>query len=684
MIESNLDTQNTVLQHLDIALLKAIHPTFTGNVFAKNVIINKGLFVKHLFVNQLNDVNMNDFLADVLTLNGFHTEKTLYFEDLTLKTPLNPLFINNMSAENLLHASDDLKFKHINVDGKAIFEAPIVLRGTLNNITIDNQTILLQEGDQYLQGQLKANDIYSNDFETRQINEMDLRLLNYLANKPLELENIQTLTVESLTLLGLINDVDIAVLDEFALKVEGDQEITAKYSFGNLTLNDLQTNQKLGDDFVKINGGEYWIENGIHFTNIFAKSVQIKNGLNHIKADKNGQLDLLLRSTPKVQSINGFKEIKAVRLGDVNKLRGKILSQLLEKINPVRHIRKPLELKDDYVFKKGVIFERLQANDITSKEGAFSIERLRRKGLKLNDKNFPFSVDLLQPIKANNVNAEKINRIDADAFVVTGTDTIQIIAGSKIIRNDLYITNSTKTVNINNIHLKQLEHTTLRLTGSQLITGKMVFANLTAREINTNVALLGDKLWSNVLTTDQNQVVLGKTILKYLKTNSLESKSLACKGNINNVNFNSIVKDTIKTFDTSTITSRKVFTDLTIDKLYVRKIDELQELTDFIQLFDNTILSFAQIENLTFSGTCNKISNENFTRVWSLQIDDNMNFENVTVLGALQIDSDYINTLKIDDLAKKTVKLDESFHFESAIFGSGLACARKFHAINCF
>lgn len=663
-----------MLQHLDITLLQAIHPTFTGDVFAKNVIINKGVFVKDLFAKQLNGVNMTDFLADVLTLKGFHTEETLYFEDLTVDNLLNPLFINNKSAENLLHASDDLKFKDLNVDGNAIFEAPILLRGTLNNITIENQTILLQEGDQYLQGQLKTNDIYSNDFETRQINKMDLRLLNYLSNKPLELENIERLTVENLTLLGLINDVDIAVLDEFALKVEGDQEITAKYSFGNLTLNDLQTNQKLADDFVKINGGEYWIENTVHFTNIFAKSVQIKYAFNHIDVDKNGQLDLLLRNSPKVQFIDGFKKIETVKLGDV-KLRGKILSKLLEKINPVRHFRKSLELKGDYIFKKGVVFEMLQAKDIATKEGEFSLERLHGKGLKLNDTNVPLSVDLLQTIKANNVNAGKINGIDTKAFVVTGTDTIQMITGSKVIRNDLYVTNSTKTVNINNVHLKQLEHTTLRLTGSQLLTGKMVFANLTAREINTTVALLGDKLWSNVLTTDQNQMVHGETILKNLKTNNLESQSLACKGNINNVNFNSIVKDTITIMDTPIISNRKLFTNLTIDKLYVREIDELQQLSDFIQLFDNTILPSAQIENLIFSGTCNKISNKNFNDEWSFQFGDNMNFENVTVLGALRIDSDYINSLKIEDLTKKTVKLDESYHFENAIFGSGLAPA---------
>lgn len=666
---------------MNITLHQAIHPTITGDVYAKSVIINNALFVEHLFTQKLNNVSMDEFTADVLTTQGFHTEKTLYFENLTIDNPLNPVTINGNPAKSLLHASDDLKFKRLNIDGRAIFEAPIRLHGRLNNITITNQTILLQEGDQYLQGQLSADEIFANDFETRQINKIDLRFLEYISIKPLKLERIERLTVQRLTLQGLLNKVDIETLDKFALKIQGDQEITAKYSFNSLSLNNLQTNQKLADKFVKINAGEYWVGNDVLFTNdIIAKSPKIKYTLNHLKVNRYGQLDLLYRNSSEVQFIDGFKEIETVKLGDV-KFRGKVLSKLLEKINPVRHIKKPIEVKGNYVFQKGVFVERLlQAIDIVSGVVPFSVQRLRHEGLKLNDENVPIPMNLLQTIRADNVNASRINGKDAKAFVVTGTNQVQVITGVKVIQNDLYITNSTKAVNINNVNIKQLDDTTVKLKGNQVLTGKFVFANLEASKINTNAAQLGEKLWFNVITTDQDQIIPGRTIiLNNLKTNNFENHFCICPGNINTFNFSSIVQDTITTKNImNTQHSRKVFRNLTIDKLTVKENDELQHLSDVVELFDSVILPSAQIENLTFSGSCNKMSNKNFNDAWYSQLNGDVNFENITIFGALQIDSDYINNLKIGDLVMKTVKLDESFHFDNAIFGIGLV-----PALNC-
>lgn len=604
---------------------------------------------------------MNEFTENVLTEQGFHTENTLYFNNLIVTNHLKPVKINDKLTETLLHRSDDLKIELINIDGRAVFEAPIDLYGGLNNISITTENILLKEGEQYLHGELRANEIDVNDFQTLQINKMDLNYLRYLSMKSPEIENIENLTVENLVLDGLLNGVDIGVLDKYALKIQGDQEITAVYNFNELTVDNLQTDSRFLQDFVKINEGEYRITYDVLFQKtLYAKNLIVKHFLNDINVGSDGELKMLLRNSSKVQFIDGVKEIETVTLGEV-KFRGKVLSKLLEKMNPVRHIKKPIVIKRDFVFKKGVNIEKiLQTKKLVNKDGSLSIERLFQKGLKINDINIPVQINLLQSITVDNINATTINGINTRNFVVTGTNETQIISGAKTILNDLYVTDTTKALSINNINLKQLEDTVMKLEGNQIITGKLIIANLTANTINTKNAQVGKKFWSNVLTTHQNQVIAGRTTIKNLKANNFESTFLYSHGTINGYNFSDIVDDSIMYSEVIDMVKPKHFINLTVDELTTH---DNYSYSDFLQLVENVELPFIEIENLTLNGTCNGIAKENFNNALSLQ------FNNITILGGLQIDSDYINSLKIEDLVNKTVKRDESFHFENAIFG---------------
>lgn len=670
IIQSNLETQDVILKNVDLALIEGLQPTFTGDVSARNVIINSDLYVKHLFTRKVNNVSMHDFTGEVLKLSGFHIKEPLYFSDLTVAKPLNPTHINGKPIETLLHTTDDLKLAQMHVTGMAIFEKPVSLHGQINNITINNRHILLNRGNQYLPGQLNVAEIQANNLETPQINKMDLRILQGYSMKPLKLENIGNLTVQRLTLMGLLNGVDMTALDQSVLKTYGDQKITGYYSFDQLEINNLKAELPM-EQFVRVDGGEYWVTHDVQFTkDVSAQNVKIKNSLNHIAVNDKEQLDVLLKNSSKIQFINGFKEIETIKLADV-KFRGKILSKLLEKINPVKHIQKPIQTNGTVTFRKGVVVEKfLQTKDVVNSEGTVSIERVHHEGVRIHDETVPIHLHLLQQLKVGNVNANKVNGRDTKAFVVTGTNDVQVISGAKFIPGDLVVEGSTETFNINDINLKVLETTTMKREGNQVLSGKFVIQNLTARRINTSLTHMGEKFWSNILTTDQDQIVSGKTVLNNLTAKHFESTSLFCEGTINNFNFTDVVHDTITYSNIININSHKRFINVTVEKLIVEENDGFQELSDFIQLFENAVLHTAEVENLTFDGSCNGITNKDFNEAWSLQVNEGLRFENLTILGALQVDSGYVNNLKIEDLVHKTVKRDESFHLKTATFGT--------------
>lgn len=658
------------MQNFDAKLLEVLQPTFAGDVFAKEVIVNNDVSIQHLSTRALNNVSMHDFITNVMKISDFHTKQALNFSDLTVSRLLQPSLINGKPAKTLLHTTDNIKSPEVVISRTAIFKSPIKLQGQINDISVTNRTILLNRGNQYLPGQLKSTEISAINFDTPKINKMDLSILQNLSLKSLKLENIGNLTVKRLTLMGLLNGVDITVADKFSLKTHGDQKISGHISFDNLEVNSFKAKLPFVDDFIRTYGGEYWVKHDVQFNgDITAKNVKIENSLNQIPVNNKGQLDVLLKDSSELQFINGFKEIQAVKLGDV-KFRGKILSKLLEKINPVQHIRKSIVVNRNFTFRKGVVIEKfLQAKDVGNIEGSVSIERLHHEGVKIYDEEIPIHLQLLQQVKVDNINANKINGRDANAFAVTGTNDLQIISGSKLIPSNLSVIGSTEVLNINSINLKDLQTTTMKIEGNQILSGKLVIQNLTAHAINTSISRMGEKLWSNILTIDQDQIVAGKTILKNLKAGHFESTFLFCDGHINNYNFSNLEQDTITYSNLINISSRKHFINLTIEKLIVEENEQFQEVFDFIQLFENAVLPTAEVESVTFDGVCNQMTNKAFSDSWFLRFNDDLNFENITVLDALHIDSDYINNLKIEDLVHKTIKKDESFHFKSAIFG---------------
>lgn len=658
------------MQNLDVALLQAMNPTFIGDVFARSVTVNSDVVVQDLSTRKLNNVTMGEFAGNLLKVTGFSTEEPLYFGDLTVTGSVNPISINQKPFAMLLHKTDDLHLNKLIVDGTVIFEKNIKVNGKVNNIAVTNRTILLNQGDQYIPGKLKVAQIKAQTLETPALNKMDLGILQYLSMKPLKLENIESLSVQRLTLNGVFNDVDMNVLNDFVLKTTGDQDISGTYIFDNLEVNNIKTSNMLSDNLIRVNDGEYWLKYDIQFRNsVIANNVKIKSSINHITVKSDGQLDVLLKNSSELQLMNGFKEVETVKLGDAA-FRGKILSKLVENINPVKHIAKEVNVKGNYVFKKGVSVEKvLQIKDAANSEGTVSVQRLRNEGIKIYEQHIPTHLSFMQQMKVRNVSADKVNGRDAESFIVTGTHHLQIVNGTKLIPGDLSVTGSTEALNINNINLKELETTTVKINGDQVLTGKFTIENLQADSINTSLAQMRDKFWANVITTDRDQLVMGKTVLQTLRANYIEAISLLCVGPVNNFEFDDVVQDTIIRSNIIRINSHKHFINLTVDKLITKDSKQLEDIPNFQKLFESALLPNVEVENITFVGLCNGMTNKAFSDSWSLRFNEDLHFENITVAGALQIDSDSVNNLKMKDLVFNTVKRNEPFHFENATFG---------------
>lgn len=668
-----MDAQNAIIQNLDLEITKILNSTdpsvFTADVFAKNVIV-KNMSTTYLLTDKLNNISTDNFSSKVLNLeNGLHTEKTLYFNNLTVLKSVESRSVNGKPLNSLLHKTDNLHLNELQINGVAMFKQSLIVGDQVNNLTLTTDKILLNEGDQYIPGELHMEELKILNFETSQLNHMNLNLSKHISVKPMNLEKIQNLTVGTLTLMGLLNDVDLLVLNNTVLRTHGDQEIWSQCVFDNLKVNNLQTDNLISDirvpnALVQIHGGDYRIQQDVLFDDIGVQNMKIINSLNHIGVNRKGKLDVLLKNSSEVQFINGFKAVEVLKLGDV-KFRGKILSKLLEKTNPVIHIHDELNLEGNYSFNKISAEKVLQSKDFLSSDGE-SLRRLQRDGVRIDDANINVNVRFNLQLNVKNINPERVNGMSMRQFLVTGTNRQQIITGKKYIPQSLFVTGFTNVLNINDVNMQQLLNTTLRISGNQSIKGNIVIENVTTNKIKANEVLVGEKSWDNIIVTDQDQIITGTTVIKHLKANHVESKSLQCDGSFNSFNFDKIVQDTVTKSTNIDIKSPKHFANLTVRELETRT-------TDFVD--QNIILPHVEVENIIFDGLCNDIGNKLFAKLWPIQDDvfkSDLKLKHVVIHGMLQVDSGRINNLKIDDLITETIKIDKPFQFTSATFGKRL------------
>lgn len=185
-------------------------------------------------------------------------------------------------------------------------------------------------------------------------NENRLKLANeqqILGTVPIE--HIEEIVVDDLKIDGLINQLDLATLNKFALKTNGDQIINANYTIENLYVNQIDKVEQISGKnisaIVQIDAGSYGIPQNVQFAApLLVNSLRIANRLNNIQIE-NGKFDALMKKSKDVQIIKGHKEFENVKLLRPIVLQGKIRSASLEQINPIVSISEELVLEGNCV-----------------------------------------------------------------------------------------------------------------------------------------------------------------------------------------------------------------------------------------------------------------------------------------------------------------------------------------------
>lgn len=376
-----------------------------GDVFVEKLIFSgNSTYLENITVETVNGIGINNILDNIININdGFEIKKSLMMKNTTIENAFDPKYINNHSVHQLIHTNRQNSLNDVIVLGDIVFLDGIFVKGKLNNISFTKENILLRKENQ--------------TFETFEITNVTVEKLdNSLNNNILQsqnigndrkiiIQNITNLTVKKATIFGLMNKMDLQSLDKYALKSHGVQNIVGKYSFGSISISNLNvttlSGKQIPKDLVFINGNEkYYIEESMLFPgNISLNNLTVRSYLNNIRAF-NGKLDVLLSESNDVQHIIGQKNITNITLNSPFKLQTRINNSIFEKINPIRNVNEEIILNGDYVIQGNTTINKLlQVKDMKSNNSKYSVQNLQQYGIKLNDASIPLQLNFLKPFK---------------------------------------------------------------------------------------------------------------------------------------------------------------------------------------------------------------------------------------------------------------------------------------------
>lgn len=318
---------------------------------------------------------------------------------------------------------------------------------------------------------------------------------------------VQTLNVNSLVVDGFINRLDLAMLNEFALKLRGDQILESEINFELLRAVSLQASGEISGKKIShvvrtVNDGKsFTVDQTIQFANpVFINELIVNRRINNINVVKGG-VNILLKRSDHDQVIEAMKIFDEVKLLNPIVLQGKITKSNLNKINPIVSFTNDIVLEGkniaidthhgeeinnkklfsnfhlgDYVIQGNTTISRtISGENFYGSGGVYNAIDLLADGLRLNTSVIEQIFEFVQPIKVTNLLSNSVNNVDVSKFIRTG-EVIQTVYGEKNFTGDLHVTNGAcDALTINGIDLSTLSESVLKRSGAQTIEGKINF-----------------------------------------------------------------------------------------------------------------------------------------------------------------------------------------------------------------
>lgn len=428
-IDYDEDTSNHRIQHLHTKLDKQLVEVqkiisnignylqksgvvrFEGEIHARNVVFNKEAFFENdVIVETINDRSSNTILDNVININENldYGDTLMTFNVVKLEHELMPKVLNGEKIENLLHRSDSVDLHDVNISGKAIFDSDFKVGGFVNGMKLNSNRVLLVSSDQIIDGNVTAwNNIKINNATSNFLNNVKLDNISTEATEVIS--NLDKLKVKNLVVHGFINGKDISTLNKHALKIFIAEQNLEDCYFEELQVEHLLIKDYLSDkeidDVVMIHQGVYDLSHKdvLFLGNFTAEKIKVKQTLNQLKVDENGELTFLLRNSSREQYVSDSKIFEQVTVINPLNLQVKINSERLKEFNPIRIIPdEEIIVKGDYNFTNNVIIERqLVSQDMRAAGLDRSLLDVIFNGLEINTTHLPNHMLFEQPLKVS-------------------------------------------------------------------------------------------------------------------------------------------------------------------------------------------------------------------------------------------------------------------------------------------
>lgn len=270
-------------------------------------------------------------------------ESALRFDELIIEESLNVQKINGQFIKDLVysnHVKNMGKIKAIEAKEVVVLDRMLV-QNRIDGVKFTTSNVLLKNQNQQF-GSAKINKLTAKSIVVQNsINSVSYPEFQNFLNQKLKKKyrNLLNITVDSLTISSLLNNINVENLIKNTLKVQGDQIIT-----GDIKIKEIKTNGVIfvKESFSLLSGvplnqlvltndtTRVIIDQDISFTQdeLLIKDLFVAERLNNIKVI-DGRLNVLRLNSSEVQVITGDKTFESVKLMNPIKLQVKIFQKFL-------------------------------------------------------------------------------------------------------------------------------------------------------------------------------------------------------------------------------------------------------------------------------------------------------------------------------------------------------------------
>ncbi|KAK3919351.1 Thrombospondin-type laminin G domain and EAR repeat-containing protein [Frankliniella fusca] len=687
-----------------LALKKEGDNFFNGRLVLDNATVicpDKGCWFEQAQVRLLNNEDADDLVTKTVRLDSDLNLSTLYLESATVPGDLVTRRVLGVDAPLVSLVDTKTIMGSLDVDELRI-DTALDIDGVIDGVRISPDTVVIKSGDQ------KLPDIASTAHW--QINKLNLRgLVNGMqldVSKPTPPDvdvhvgdtHLEALVVQDVNLGGLLGDVDIRRVNQYALRTHGKQVVTGDHTFAKLKVHSAHSLNGPNVESVVRTDRDEVLPGTLQFTRpVQADEMQVYKRLVHVGVAKDGSMDLLLRRSRGggAQHVTGAKRLRRLAVTEEARVHGRVLGLVLpaEDEDLVTVIREDKVITGDVTISgHSDIAGLVYANDIVDPGSGSTLLEVLKYAVPLTAP-LPANVKISDLEVTSNLEVKNLNGVQTSSWIQDRPDLEVFLSSPATFDGDLTVTKSSKlTGKVNHVDLVELATTSLLTTGDQVIPGFKKFPSVTTTAVWSNDTMFGSTRWEDqwdeqpvddVVRFENNLEVDGDLLLKRLHV----------EGSLGGFNITKMLQDSVfkDSGAVTVIDGPKTFTQtVKVDHLrvdpkaggnipHILHQPKHPEDTEKVFEFPNgvTIGNPLSVSRLSFSGTLDRIPDQEWSAPW-LEYDGDQTLYgpqhvhgNVVAHAGVQAGS--INTLDITRFAETVARIDDpELALGSVVFENGL------------